>query len=143
MPRPRKQPSAYSRRNARARALGFRNYYEQRVAGTQPGTAARAAARGHRSRSDFLASLGEGDLIIMPNGLSSVERTADGRYKLITKLVVDGDTGDERIYTLRNLTRDELVQTIDEEERTGAVFSPSPSLDQRRLVTLAESEGGY
>lgn len=142
-PRRKKLSAAYERRNKRARELGFRNYYEQRTAGTKRGSAARAKARGHRSRSDFLSSLSEGDLIIIPSGLSSVERRPDGRYVLITKLVIDGDTGEERTYTLRNLTRAQLVATIADEEASGAVFSPSPSLDQRRLVTEEEAEGGY
>lgn len=157
MARPRKPPkparrrdyaAEYERRQRRARERGFGSYYEQRVQGTRPGTPERAKARGHRSRADFLAALGEGDLIILPFGITSVEfdddaRDGEGAYVEIVKLVVDAETGTERTYTLRNLTRDELVETIEAEQAAGAVFSPSPSLDQRRLVTSAEAAGGY
>lgn len=157
MARPRKPPpTPYEQRNARAQALGYRNYYDYRLHDNgriAPGPlrltpAERARRRGHRGRADFLASLGEGDLIILPFGLSAVEfdegaRDGEGAYVEIVKLVIDGETGREREYTLRNLTRDELIDTIEEEQRRGAVFSPSPSLDQRRLVTDEEAEGGY
>jgi hypothetical protein len=153
MARPRKpqrkrgNTPAYERRDARARALGYENYYDYRLHDNgrlPPGPiemspAERARRRGHRGRLDFLRSLGEGDLIIMPYGLSSVEfdddaRGGEGAYVEIVKLVIDGDTGADRTYILRNLTRDELADTIEEEERRGVIFSPAPSLDQRRLV---------
>lgn len=150
MARPRKQrrePSAWEKRNARAKALGYRNYYDYRIhefgklppGAPAPTGAKRRQLRGHAGRADFLADLAEGDLIIMPNGLSSVEfddeaRDGEGAYVEIVKLVIDGDTGADRTYYLRNLTRDELVATIEEEEAKGAIFSPAPSLDQRRLV---------
>lgn len=112
------------------------------------GSPERARLRGHRGRADFLASLSEGDLILLPLGISSVEfdedaRDGEGAYVEIVKLVVDAVTGDEREYTLRNLTRDELIATIEAEQERGAVFSPAPSLDQRRLVSEFEAEGGY
>lgn len=145
--KPRRATSAWEKRNARARALGYRNYYHYRTSeyGKLPPAAPRPTGaklrrlRGHSGRADFLADLGEGDLIIMPNGLSSVEFDEDARdgvgaYVEIVKLVIDGDTGADRTYILRNLTRAELVDTIEEEERRGAIFSPAPSLDQRRLV---------
>lgn len=156
MPRPRKPPrragSARSARtardNARARRLGYVDYYDYRLHDNgkiPPGPlrlteAERRRRRGHSGRADFLADLGEGDLIIMPYGLASVDfdedaRGGEGAYVEIVKLVIDGDTGADRTYTLRNLTRDELADTIEEEERKGAIFSPAPSLDQRRLVS--------
>lgn len=163
MARPRRKParstrskqggsSGYDKRNARARALGYRNYYDYRLHdnGKQPPGPLRltpderARRRGHRGLVDFLASLGEGDLIIMPMGISSVEYDDDRDvYVEIEKLVVDGDTGRERTYVLRNLTRDQLIDTIEAEQARGAVFSNSPSLDQRKLVTDEEAEGGY
>lgn len=156
MARPRKAETPYERRNRLARAKGYASYYDYRMHDSgriPPGPlritpAERARRRGHRGRADFLRSLGEGDLIILPYGLSSVEydedaRDGEGAYVEIVKLVIDGEHGDEREYVLRNLTRDELIDTIEEEQRRGAVFSPSPSLDQRRLVTDEEAEGGY
>lgn len=150
--------AAWERRNARAKALGYKSYYDYRVHGNgkiPPGRpaltgAAKQRARGHRGRADFLASLREGDLIIMPRGISSVEYDEDARgglgaYLEIEKLVIPGEhgRGRERTFILRNLTRDELIDTIREEQRRGAVFSASPSLDQRRLVTAGEAPGGY
>lgn len=110
--------------------------------------AERARLRGHRGRVDFLRSLGEGDLILLPYGLSSVEfdedaRDGEGAYVEVVKVVIDAANGSEREYVLRNLTRDEMIATIEEEQRRGAIFSPAPSLDQRRLVTDEEAEGGY
>lgn len=149
-------PSAYDKRNARAQQLGYRNYYDYRLHDNgrlPPGplrlsVPERARRRGHRGRLDFLRSLGEGDLILLPYGLSSVEfdedaRDGEGAYLEVTKLVIDAEDGSEREYVLRNLTRDEMVETIEEEQRRGAIFSPAPSLDQRRLVPDAEAEGGY
>lgn len=151
-----KRSAAYERRDARARALGYESYYDYRLHDNgrlPPGPLdlsqeERARRRGHRSRLDFLRSLGEGDLIILPYGISSVEFDEDARdgvgaYREIVKQVLYEATGRERVFTLRNLTRDELVDTIEEEQRRGAVFSPAPSLDQRRLVTLGEADGGY
>ena len=50
------------------------------------------------------------------------------------KLVIDAVTGKERTYVFRNFTRVWLIDLIAEEQARGAVWSPSPSLDQRRLV---------
>lgn len=156
MARPRKPPpTAYERRNARARALGYRNYYDYRLHANgriPPGPltldpAVRRRRRGHAGRSDFLRSLAEGDLIILPRGITSVEfdedaRDGEGAYLEIEKLVIHA-RGGESTWLLRNLTRDELIDTIFEEQQRGAVFSPAPSLDQRRLVTDQELTGGY
>ncbi len=61
-------------------------------------------------------------------------------YERMTKLVIDAVTGKSRSYLFRNFTRDYLRRLIDEEEKIGAVWSPAPSLDQRRLDTArAES----
>ena len=166
-----------ARDNAKARRLGYANYYDYRLhaSGQLPPTfqlspleisRMRGHAGGYAVRIQFLLSLGEGDLIIMPHGLSSVEFDEDqswsrirttrrkgrlvkrvvrgsGIYLEIVKLVIDGETGADRTYILRNLTRDDLIDTIEEEQRRGAIFSPQPSLDQRRLVAEREADGGY
>lgn len=111
-------------------------------------SAARARLRGHRGRAAFLASLREGDLITLPYGISAVEfdedaRDGEGAYVEIVKQVLHERNGREEMFTLHNLTRDELIDTIEEEQRRGAIFSPAPSLDQRRLVTVEEADGGY
>lgn len=152
MARPRKAPeTAYQKRNRRARAAGYRNYYDFRLHDNgrlPPGPLElsgeeRARRRGHRGTADFVLSLGEGDLIVMPMGLSSIvydenARRGVGAYEEIVKTVIYARSGRERTFALRNLTRDELVATIREEQRRGAIFSPSPSLDQRRLVSAEE-----
>lgn len=158
MARPRKEPAspAYQKRDARARRLGYRNYYDYRLHDNgklPPGPLVlspeqRRRRRGHVGRQAFLASLREGDLIIMPFGVSSVVfdpklRKGQGAYLEIVKLVISASNGRERTYSLRRLTRDELVETIAEEQRRGAIFSPAPSLDQRRLVSELEASGGY
>lgn len=149
--RSRRPLTAYEKRNQRARDLGYKNYYDYRVHGNgklPPGPIEitpeeRARRRGHRGRQDFLSSLDEGDLIVMPEGLRSVERDSRGRYILIHKVVYDAVTMNPTNWFLRNLTRAQLVKTIEEEERRGAKFSPFPSLDQRRLVRADEHTGGY
>jgi hypothetical protein len=141
----------YAKRNAKARALGYRNYYDYRVhnhgripAGeAAPTGEVKQRLRGHRGRVDFLNSLGEGDVISLVSHISTIERTPDGRYRRIDKLVLYADSGDQRIFTLRNLTRAQLIATIADEESRGARFSPAPSLDQRRLVSKSETDEGY
>lgn len=76
--------------------------------------------------------------------VTTVDRDpATGLYRKIEKTVIPADMGPERYYTLRRHTRERLIEIIDEEISKGVVFSPSPSMDQRRLVTEAENEGGY
>lgn len=147
------------RDEARARRLGYRSYYDYRLHAfgqLPPGfriapfevSYLRGHKGGYAARIRFLLSLGEGDLILLPYGLSSVEFDEDARkgvgaYVEVVKTVLDVEDGSEREYTLRMLTRDEMIATIEEEQRRGAIFSPSPSLDQRRLVSDAEADGGY
>lgn len=135
---------SYERRNQRARQLGYRNYYDYRIHGhgtRPPGEPVTPSARkrlaGHAGRANFLRSLQPGDLISLVQPISQIEIDARGRYKRIDKLVIDGESR-QHFYTLRNLTRAQLVATIRAEIDAGAVFSPSPSLDQRRLVTQDE-----
>lgn len=151
----RKLSPAYAKRNQRAQALGYTSYYDYRLHDNgrlPPGPVVvsreeRARRRGHRGTTDFLRSLGEGDLIIMPLGISSIifdenARGGVGAYEEIVKTVVYATSGRERTFALRNITRAELIATIKEEQRRGAIFSPSPSLDQRRLVTDVELRKG-
>lgn len=82
-------------------------------------------------------------MITMPYGLSSVRRDEEGRYLEIVKTTLDASTGRERWWTLTNLTRRQLELVIGEEQARGAIFSPAPSLDQRRLLSEDEVDGGY
>lgn len=145
MARQRDYAAEYARRQARARALGFESYYERRTrrrpGAPKPPAEELARRRGHRGRADFLGSLREGDLILCD--ITGVTISQSGRYGPIWKTVIPGDGGVEREYVLRNQTRASLLAAILEEERRGVIFSPSPSMDQRRLLSARETEGGY
>lgn len=150
MPRPRRKGSPRKRdyaaehaaRQKRARAKGHSSYYAQRVSGVPKGR--RAAARGHRSRADFLSSLGPGDQVILADPISTIELYTDKkgveRFLLVRKLVIYAISGREARFTLRRLSRAEMRATIREEERRGVSFSPAPSRDQRRLAPSESDE---
>lgn len=139
MARQRNYAAEYRRRQEIARQRGFRSYYERRVVGVAKGE--RARVRGHRSRADFLASLREGDVILCD--ITSVWILPSGRYSPIWKTVIPANGGREREFVLRNQTRASLLAAIEAEIRAGVIFSPSPSMDQRRLLSDSETEGGY
>lgn len=144
--RQRNYRAEYERRQQRARERGFRDYYEQRTrdrpGGEKPAPEELARRRGHRSRKDFLDSLREGDIILCD--ITGVEfNRATGRYGVIWKTVIPAAGGEEREYSLRNQTRSSLRLTIEQEVERGVIFSPSPSLDQRRLLADEEVDGGY
>jgi hypothetical protein len=128
-----------SRRLARARAAGFESDYQYRVRGTKQGSRARAEARGHGGNiRSFLAFLKPNDTVMCD--IRSVERDGKGKYVLIEKTVIPplNSRRDPREFELRDLTRARLVRLIGQEEARGVRFSPSPSLDQRRLVSEEE-----
>lgn len=134
-----------ARDNARARALGYRDYYDFRLhdSGRIPPEVeipqgGRSRARGHRGTADFLRTLRSGDIIIVPNGLASIELDEKDRYKRIDKLLIDGETGRAETFTLRRITRKRMRDLIHAEAARGAIWSPAPSLDQRRLISVAE-----
>jgi hypothetical protein len=128
----------YEGRNARARALGYKGYYDYRAHdnGRIPPSRARvtgdalAKARGHRSRADLIAD--------SRDGLLTVERTErdqkTGRITKVDLLLIDKD-GKEKRYTLRRnqLTTKALARLVEDLDAQGVIFSPSPSLDLRRL----------
>lgn len=68
---------------------------------------------------------------------------ATQRYGPIWKTVIPASGRREREYVLRNQTRQSLLETIDLEIERGVIFSPSPSMDQRRLASGTDVEGGY
>lgn len=141
----------WARRNARAAQLGYRNFYDYRIHDYgrippgEPGATGetKQRLRGHRSRADLLRSLGPGDLISV---FSSERDTKTGRYKRVDLLVID-ENGRQRSYRLgpRQLRQVDLDSLITQVEGAGAVFSPSPSLDIRRLrpdLDVQEEEDG-
>lgn len=152
MARPRRRMSEWTRkRDAMARAKGYRSYQSYRnefdsgrIAPTEKPIprGQRQEARGHAGEiRRFTRSLREGDLILCD--VTAVERDSRGRYFGIEKLVIPADLGEQREFRIENITRARLVRLIDDEHSAGVIFSPQPSLDQQRLVSATEAEGGY
>ncbi len=141
MARPRKPVSrSYAKRNERARALGYRSYYDYRIHAhgkippDQPAPTGntRARLRGHRSLSDLKQDLKPGTLVTVQ---STDRDPRTGRLKRADVLTVD-EKGRQRTYRLTGaqLTVARINSLADVVERKGAVFSPSPSLDLRRVA---------
>lgn len=132
--------SAYQRRNARARALGYRNYYHYRTAenGKRPPSAPRLRgqelkrARGHAAGGDFLREIKEGELVLVDD-YKRDKKT--GQYVWVDLKVLDAKSR-ERIYRLRGkqLKIAFLRKLVDELDKKGAVISPNASFDLRKLV---------
>lgn len=149
MPRPRKHParsSAYSRRNERARGLGYRNYYDYRVHGngrvppSEPAPKGQLLKRlrGHAAGGDLKSEVKQGELILVDD---YARDRKSGKYKWVDIKVLDRNSK-ERIYRLREKQLEvkylrQLVAAID---KAGAVISPNASFDLRKLV--AEVEAG-
>ena len=98
--------------------------------------ASREEAAGHRNdgaRRRFLAYIREGDLVQLENPVSSIDVDARGRLVGIVKLVLP-PSRPERSFALGPMTRAALRALIVAEEAAGALLTPIPSLDQRRLV---------
>lgn len=130
---------AYQRRNARARALGYRSYYDYRAHGngTRPPSAPRLSgerlrqARGHASAADLERAVSDGALVTT----IGEGRKADGSYEQLRVYVIGLD-GQQREFVLRGrqATGRQLKQTIGAISAQGAVFSPSPSLDLQAML---------
>lgn len=134
-------PSSWARRNANARAKGYKNYYDYRIhdfgklPASQPPVPSgepRARLRGHRSGADLRKAVGTGDLVLVS---SHSQRKPDGTFDWVEVTVVDA-RGTERTYRLtgkqlKSGALDDLIQTIHD---AGGVISPSPSLDLHALT---------
>jgi hypothetical protein len=134
VPRPRRAAkqrltAAYERRNERARAKGYKSYYDYRAhnQGKLPPSAPRASGaalrrlRGHASRADLISGLREDTLIVA----AGYERDAAGRFKQLDLQLVD-ERGRTSEFTLRGRQLDgpamrKLVATM---LATGAVVDP-------------------
>lgn len=137
----RKLSPAYERRNQRARALGYRSYYDYRAHdnGRLPPDAAPVKGerlgrlRGHRSATDLVRSVKTGSLVMVVN--HSERDASTGQYTWVEVVTVD-PSGRERSFRLRGpqLRRRRLERTVTRIERRGGVLSPSPSLDIRRFA---------
>lgn len=136
-----------NRANARAQALGYRNAYDYRVHGygripasERVSGEALARARGHRSAADLERAVGPGDVVSV---WTYGPRDKEGRYKWVDILLLDAN-GRERIYRLRGpqITAKNLDRIAEAVDTAGAVVSPAPSLDVRRLsAELDDGEG--
>ena len=129
---------AYAARNARARAAGYKSYYDFRVHNhgaippSQPAPTgeARSRLRGHRSAEDLRKSALDGAMITVTDHSG---RDNKGRYKWVELTVIDAK-GVQRTYRLsgKQLKPEFLRKLIEDVQAGGAVLSPSPSLDLRR-----------
>ena len=139
--------AAYARRNAAARLLGYRSYYDYRIHNhgaippgeRAPGGEARARLRGHRGAADYRASLSAETLVTV----QSTDRKADGQLTKVTLLVIYPG-GRSRTFVLRGkaLKSEQLKALVRDTEAAGAIFSPSPSLDVRRIQDQLDMEMG-
>jgi hypothetical protein len=130
---------AYERRNARARSLGYRSYYDYRIHGNGSIPPAAAAAtgearqrlRGHRSAADLRRAIREGTTVSIAG---HSERDSNGQYRWLELSVLSPD-GSERTYRLtgKQLQKQQLGRLVGELDHKGAAFAPTPSFDLRRL----------
>lgn len=144
MPRSRRPTRArvsdvYARRNARARELGYRSYYDYRAhdngrippAGARLRGEALAEARGHRSAADLARTVRDGDLVVVSN----LRRDpSSGRYSRLEVTVVDLQ-GRERVFRLtrEQATAARLSALASRVEAAGATLAPPKSLNIRAL----------
>ncbi len=128
--------TSYERRNARARALGYKSYYDFRTrgqSGARPPDAAPLEgyelrlARGHASRADLVASIKPGTLVVASPDEES--RRKDGSYSRIQITTIDAD-GKERNFLLRGSSARNLKQLVAQIEAAGGILSPSYPLDE-------------
>jgi len=90
--------AAYARRDARARAEGYRSYYDKRTAGART-TEERRRLGGHRSLSDLRDRLSSGVVRIVDVVPYGTRNQATGRYEGIEVVVTKAD-GTEETYRL-------------------------------------------
>ncbi len=114
--------ASYERRNAAARALGYRNYYDYRTHnhGTIPATQPRPTGelrqrlRGHRSASDLANTIKTGRVELIMQFPVGERDPATGQFKAIEFQVIMDD-GTTRTYILRGdqLDKDKLAPLRD------------------------------
>jgi hypothetical protein len=120
--------AAYRRRNERAQAAGFRNYYDQRVRRgrldqPRPTGQLLRRARGHGTGKDLVKAARPGSIIVtLPT-----DRDQDGTYSKVYVHMIDA-AGREQEFLLqgRQLKADYLRQLVRDLDAEGAIFSPSP-----------------
>lgn len=96
--------------------------YQRRVQGTAPGSEARARAAGRRGFQALLGWIGEGSLVgIDPSGS---ERDSQGRWVSVEIMVLDA-RGRERVFRLRRVSDAQIRALVARMDQVGAVSSPS------------------
>lgn len=124
----------YARRQARAKAAGFGNYYEQRIRGgakakpsdPRPFGAELRHRRGHGRFSAFLKAVEPESLIAVGANLGTVQRTDDG-WENVPVIVYTPD-GEEIEFEFDHLTEDELDWLLDELDDLDVTYSPDYDL---------------
>jgi hypothetical protein len=134
VPRPRRssKPSrsaAYERRDAAARAKGYKGYYDYRAHdnGRLPPSAPRlrgealAQSRGHRSLADLQRAFKPDALL----AVSEVERDRRGRFRELTVTLVDPN-GREREFTLsgKQLDKAKMREFVGDLTAAGVTVDP-------------------
>lgn len=88
-----------------------------------------------RLLTDFIDYLQPGDGVQLADHISVIRRQDDGRWEPFRKLVIPSDeTRPAREFLIPAMTDSQLRDLIEDELARGALLSPIPSLDQRRLL---------
>lgn len=141
--------SAYDRRNARARAAGFKNYYEQRIRGgveqarpstPRPEGEELSRMRGHRGPADLEQLLASGRVEMVTAIAPSGGRDDKGRWRAIDWRITLDD-GSDKDFTIRaSITPEQLNRLRDAIRDQGILYLPRPSVDVFRLFAESDEE---
>lgn len=83
----------------------------------------------------FLAYIREGDEVMLADLVGAVPVDERGRLGPFEKRVVPAAPGRRvRVFRIGKVTKARLRRLIEQEIERGAILTPVPSLDQRRLV---------
>lgn len=126
---PRDYAAEYARRQARARSLGYKGYYQRRTAGAEgEEKRSKAGHRGYRDLLRYLKANGEGAVVGIDAGASI--RSADGSWRIVHITVLGAD-GTERTFRVqgRNLDDARIGELSAVIHDAGAVSSPNYPVD--------------
>lgn len=138
-PRKRDYAAEYARRQSLAKQRGHGSYYEQRIRGgstakpdaPRPSGSELRKARGHAGLRDLLREIQPESLIAVSTNLRNLETDDRGNWVEIP-LTVYGPDGDEREYTLRDVSDDDLEWLLGELDDLDVDYSPD--YDLRAIV---------
>jgi len=140
--------AAYERRNARARAEGYRSDYDRRIHDngrippSLPPLAGedRSKAAGHRGYAALIQAVSPEDLVTV----SGYSRNPKGQYDWV-EVTVTAEDGSERVFRLRGyqLTTEYSTGLFNAATQVGAVMSPAPSLDIFNFMDDVDLEVDY